>query len=347
MFEAIISLCLSLHPETCRDQLIPGYEAPSQSQCAASLADSPPEISLPTGVFASGAPECQAAGQALTFTEIAPGVFVHRGQIAEPSQKNKGDAANLGFVIGDDGVAVIDTGSARWMGEAIWRAVRQRTDKPVTDLILTHMHPDHVLGAAVFAQAGARVHGHAGLGRALADRQANYLESFERLIGSGAFIGTQVARVTHPVAAETVIDLGQRALVLRPWSMAHSSTDLTVLDEVSGTLFAGDLVFDRHVPALDGSVRGWLSVLNDLSLIPASRVVPGHGGPVLDWPEGSENTRRYLETLARDARSAIARGERLGEAVTHIAQEQAAQWQLFEAYNPRNATVAYTELEWE
>ncbi|MCR9147853.1 MAG: quinoprotein relay system zinc metallohydrolase 2 [Rhodobacteraceae bacterium] len=347
MFEAIISLCLSLHPESCRDQLIPGYEAPSQSQCAASLAGRPPDISLPTGVFANGAPECQAVGQALEFTEIAPGVFAHLGRIAEPSSENAGDAANLGFIIGAERVAVIDTGSARWMGEAIWRAVRQHTNRPVTDVILTHMHPDHVLGASVFTEAGARVHGHAGLDRALADRRSNYLESFERLIGSQAFIGTKVARVTHPVTTETVIDLGGRRLVLRPWSLAHSPTDLTVLDEVNGTLFAGDLVFDRHVPTLDGSVRGWLRVLDELSLIAASHVVPGHGGPVLDWPQGAENTRRYLETLARDTRAAIVRGERLGEAVLHIAQDEAAQWQLFESYNPRNATVAFTELEWE
>ena len=347
MFEALITLCLSTAPETCREQLVPGFEARTRDRCAAALTERPPRITLPPGVIAKGAPACHPVGAALSFAEVAPGVFVHSGQVAEPSRANRGDTVNLGFVIGQDSVAVIDAGSARWMGEAILRAVREHTDKPVSDLVLTHMHPDHVLGATVFMELGARVHGHARLPRALADRQSNYLESLQRMIGPRPLIGTQAPRVSHPVEAESRIDLGQRALVLRSWPRAHTSTDLTVLDVRTGTLFAGDLVFDRHIPTLDGSVSGWLEVLEELSDMPAARVVPGHGDAALPWPAGATNTRRYLEVLARDTRAAIARGDRLGDAVTVIAGEEADDWDLFDAHNARNATVAFTELEWE
>ena len=50
----------------------------------------------------------------------------------------------------------------------------------------------------------------------------------------------------------------------RAWPTAHSDSDLTVLDEQTGTLFAGDLVFLPHVPVLDGSLRGWLNVIDEL-----------------------------------------------------------------------------------
>jgi glyoxylase-like metal-dependent hydrolase (beta-lactamase superfamily II) len=63
----------------------------------------------------------------------------------------------------------------------------------------------------------------------------------------------------------------------RAWPTAHSDNDLTVLDEQTGTLFAGDLVFLTHVPVLNGSIRGWLTVIDELGAISAQRAVPGHG----------------------------------------------------------------------
>ncbi|NDW02356.1 quinoprotein relay system zinc metallohydrolase 2 [Salipiger sp. PrR002] len=336
MFEAVVMICAALAGEPCRAALVPGYESVSMAACKDALAARP----------VAGA-ACRAAGPALEVGEVAPGVFVHRGAVAEPDAQNGGDASNLGFIVGQSAVAVIDSGSAAWMGEALWRAIRARTDLPVRYLLLTHVHPDHVLGARVFEAAGTEVIGHAGLPKALAERQAGYLESLARLIGAERFLGTAPPQVTRGVTAGLEIDLGGRVLDLRAWPAAHSSTDLTVLDRQSGTLFAGDLLFDAHVPALDGNLRGWQAALGEMKKIDAQRVVPGHGGPVLDWPQGAAPVQRYLSVLAAESAAAIAAGERLSEAIAHVAQGEAGQWQLFEAFNPRNATQAFTELEWE
>nr|WP_132544182.1 quinoprotein relay system zinc metallohydrolase 2 [Rhodovulum euryhalinum] len=348
MFEAVLTLCLALAGQECRPVLLPGYEALDEAGCRAALAADPPvPAESLAGLVAAGAPECRPAEAALAFEEVAPGVLVHLGRIAEADRENLGDIANLGLVIGTRSVAVIDTGSARWMGEAIWRAVRARTDLPVSHVILTHMHPDHVFGATVLAEAGARVVGHAALARALADRQENYLESLAGLIGRGALIGTAVAPVDVVVADRAAIDLGGRVLDLRAWPPAHTGTDLTVRDRDSGILFAGDLVFDGHAPALDGSLRGWQAALEEMVEGGEGRVVPGHGGPVLPWPAGGADTRRYLGVLAADTRAAIDRGDRLSDAVPAIAAAERDRWQLFDQHNARNATVAFTELEWE
>lgn len=356
MFEAVLTLCLGAAgaadapangaPPPCRDLLLPGYEAPTEAGCSAALRAAPPD----RAAMAGGTPDCRPVGDALAVEEIAEGVFVHAGLVAEPDRDNRGDVANLGFVIGARQVAVIDTGSAAWMGEALWRAIRQRTDKPVTHVILTHMHPDHVFGASVLEVAGAASVAHAGLTRALADRQGNYLESLARLIGPVALLGTEPPQVVLAVEDAAEIDLGGRRLHLRAWPLAHTGTDLTVFDSATGTLFAGDLLFDRHTPALDGSVRGWLAVLDRLQREAGGeilRVVPGHGATALPWPDGAAPLRRYLDTLARDTRAAIAAGLRLSDAVPRIAASEADRWELFDAYNPRNATVAFTELEWE
>ncbi len=343
MFEIVVTACLALASDgadgACRDMLLAGHETPDRATC---------EAQLPGLSDSYDAPRCVPAGPALDMTEVAPGVFAHLGQIEEPGPGNGGDVANLGFVVGRDSVAVIDTGSTRAVGEALWRAIRRQTDKPVSHVILTHMHPDHVLGADAFATTGARLVGHAALPRALADRQENYIESLTRLVGPD-FAGTTApdTDLTVPPDAPMQIDLGDRVLTLRAWPMAHTGTDLTVLDQATGTLFTGDLVFHTHTPALDGSVLGWIDVLDSLMATDAARIVPGHGGPVLDWPGGADDQMRYLQVLRDDTRAAVAAGTRLGDAVDTIAAGEAGKWQLFEAYNPRNATVAFTELEWE
>ncbi|GGG79663.1 MBL fold metallo-hydrolase [Salipiger pallidus] len=333
MFEVVVTLC-ALSGAPCREALVPGYETATHSACEEALATHPVE-----------AGQCKPVGKALDVTEIAPGVFVHAGAIAEPDAQNRGDATNLGFIIGGNAVAVIDSGSAAWMGEALWRAIRARTDLPVAWVILTHMHPDHVLGASVFADA--TVVGHEDLPRALADRAAGYLDSYERQIGMKGFLGTVLPTIDESVADARQIDLGGRVLSLRAWPVAHTGTDLTVLDESTGTFFAGDLVFDGHLPTLDGSLRGWQQVLSELQGMTAERLVPGHGGPVLGMAEAIAPMQRYLDVLAQDTLAAIDSGERLSEAVGHVAAQEANQWHLFDAYNPRNATAAFTELEWE
>lgn len=346
MFEAIVTLCVSLEAGPCRDHLLPGFEAASQAACLRQLEDRAPDLGI-AGLLLRGAPECAPVGPALAMTEVAAGVFVHRGAIAEPDATNRGDVSNLGFVVGETSVAVIDSGTARWMGEGTWRAIRAVTDKPVSHIILTHMHPDHVFGASVFVEAGALAVGHTDLPRALINRQANYLESLGRLMGAEALLGTEVTTLDQFVETGAEIDLGGRVLRLETWPTSHTGTDLTVLDQGTGVLFAGDLVFDQHTPALDGSLLGWRAVMAELAQREVTGVVPGHGGPLLDWPVGAADMLRYLAVLERDTRQALDEGARLGDAVEVIAAEEEDHWQLFDAYNPRNATVAFTELEWE
>ncbi|WP_300057211.1 quinoprotein relay system zinc metallohydrolase 2 [uncultured Roseobacter sp.] len=347
MFEAIIALCASLEDGPCRDHLLPGYESDTLAACEAALNDRMPDLTVFAGLEAQGSPRCEVVGSALEVVEVGPGVFVHVGAIAEPNRTNRGDTSNLGFVIGESSIAVIDTGTARWMGEALWRAIRAETSKPISHVIITHMHPDHSLGASPFVEAGAESVGHANLSRALSDRQANYLESLGLLVGPKIMLGTRAVAVDWYIEKTAEIDLGGRVLHLRAWPMAHTGTDLTVLDETTGTFFAGDLIFDLHTPALDGRLRGWRAVLAELGSEAFGQVVPGHGGPVVEWPDGLVPMDRYLSVLEADTRAAIDAGKRLGEAVEEIAAGESQHWALFEAYNPRNATVAFTELEWD
>lgn len=288
------------------------------------------------------APTAHAA--APTLIEVAPGLLVRQGVHEDFTPDNRGGIANLAVVIGDRSVAVVDSGGSLADGRDLLAAVRERTALPVAYVIDTHLHPDHLLGNAAFTNA--TVAGHARLPRGLADRGPAYLANMDRLLGPAAD-GSELVPPSITVAAgeSLTLDLGGRQLRLQAWPTAHTDTDLTVLDETSGILITGDLLFVERLPVVDGSLLGWLDVMEDLAGLPVSAAVPGHGPAVVSWPEALQPQRRYLEDLRDAVRQSLAQGRSLAQAVAEIPPPDG--WLLTEDNHPRNVTAAYTELEWE
>jgi quinoprotein relay system zinc metallohydrolase 2 len=290
------------------------------------------------------------AGQAevapLPVTEIASGIFVHNGVHEEASEANEDAIANIGFIVGADGVAVIDPGGSFAEGQALRAAIHARTDGPIRYVILTHVHPDHIFGAAAFRDDHPDFIGHAKLGGALAQRGEYYSRRLHDALGEAA-VGSEVVPPNLAVSDQLELDLGGRRLMLRAHGPAHTDNDLTVFDENTRTFWLADLLFVDRIPVIDGSVVGWLKELAEVTATSADRAVPGHGPVSVSWPEAAVSERQYLEAVARDTRAVIKEGIGIAEAWRHVAQSERGQWLLFDDYHPRNVTAAYKELEWE
>lgn len=287
-----------------------------------------------------------AAVVPLELSLVAEGIYVHQGQHQLPDSQNRGEIANLGFIEGERCVAVVDTGGSPEQGEALKAAIEARTHTPICYVINTHVHPDHIYGNRAFKQPGVRFVGHHKLAQAMALRAPFYQEKAQRDLGFTLrpehFIPPDLA-----VTDTLTLELGGRSLVLIAQPTAHTDNDLTIFDTKTRTLWLSDLLFMEHLPVVDGSLNGWLKVLERLAVEPAERVVPGHGPIVADWPAALESERRYLRQLQTEVRTALAANKTLEQALDETSASDYDPWELFDDFHKRNFSTAFSELEWE
>lgn len=308
-------------------------------------------VSRPLAIFAAAAASwlfssVVPAESAFDVQEIAPGVYVHHGAMAELDSAARGDSANIGFVIGTRCVAVIDSGGSVATGRALAATIVDLTDKPVCYVINTHVHFDHVLGNAAFSGPGVEFIGHAALADAMAQNRDFFADAFAAELG-GSGQGARVIGPTTLVDDRLEIELGDRILELRAFAAAHSHADLTVHDVTSGTLWAGDLLFRDRMPVIDGSLRGWVAWMEAATEEPYRFVVPGHGPVDTAWPAGAMDQKRYLTRLLDETRASIRAGAFIDEAKQTVAADERERWQLTERAHGLNVSRAYRELEWE
>ena len=291
-------------------------------------------------VFAGGEPE------ALNLERVAQGIYLHKGVHVEFTHIQHDDIANIGFIVGEKCIAVIDTGGSVTIGQELLLAIREISQLPVCYVINTHVHFDHILGNLAFLKEGPQFVGHIKLIDAIEQSRDFFLEQSKNDLGPApnrnSIVGPNLG-----VDKTMELDLGNRLLRLTAYQTAHSNTDLTVLDLETKTLWTGDLVFRERIPALSGKLKGWLAVLETLQNQEINLAIPGHGTISHDWPQTYTAEKSYLTMLLNDTREAIKNGQFLEDAVSSIGKKEKQKWLLHEQHHSRNVTKAFTELEWE
>ena len=247
----------------------------------------------------------------LSPRQIAEGTWLLEGSTDNFAKANGGNIVNTGFIVTDAGVVVIDTGPSRAYGEAMRRAITAVTDKPVALVLLTHHHPDHVLGNQAFSDLP--IAALAGT-RKLLDEQGDAMaENMYRLVGDW-MRGTEVLLPSQTLEPG-VREIGGHRLRLLGLR-GHTGADLAVLDERTGVLFAGDLVFYQRALTTPNSpgLEAWLADIDSLEAQPWKVLVPGHGLISQDSAPFAQ-MRDYLGWLDGLLKEAAGRGEDMNEVI--------------------------------
>lgn len=240
---------------------------------------------------------------------IGDGIWMVPGADEALEFANGGAIANSIIMASDAGAIVVDTGPSLGFGQALAALAERLTGAPVTRVYITHLHPDHSFGSAAFA--AAEVHALPGTRADLERDGAGFSDAMYRLL-HGWMAGTEVV-LPEAAVAEGTVAFGGRKLSHLALS-GHSAGDLAILDEASGTLIAGDLVFHNRAPATPhADFAAWHAALDRLSATPHRQCVPGHG-PLDRGGIAIAQTRDWLRWLEEALREAVGGGLDMAEA---------------------------------
>ena len=295
--------------------------------------------------------QAQARPDNFAIENVGDGIYVHHGEHLDIDTGYQGDICNISFIVGSRGVAVIDTGGSLKVGRQLRAAIRKVTALPVLYVINTHVHPDHIYGNAAFLpshsnEAKPQFIGHEKLPNAMETRKEQYAKLNEKLLHDDAK-GSELVKPTMVVKDTLELDLGDRKLKLTAHPVAHTNTDVSVMESKAHTLFAGDLLFIERTPVLEGDIKGLIAEIEKLKSSPAKQVVPGHGPVTKDWVEALNSAQHYLNVLLADIRASIKKGESMESTMNTAAASEKNKWKLFDVANRRNVNTIYPTLEWE
>jgi glyoxylase-like metal-dependent hydrolase (beta-lactamase superfamily II) len=274
-------------------------------------------------------------------------VWLFEGLSALGSKDNHNFISNAGLIVGPEGAVLVDALGSPELARALLVAIRKITDKPLTDVILTHYHADHVYGLQVLKAAGARV---------LAQKAGReYLQSDTAAQRLKASIDQGLVEPgTHLVPADVWIDgeaslkLAGLDLQLMPVGPAHTPEDLAVWLPADRLIFAGDLVFRGRVPFVgQADSRRWIASLDRLLTRPAAIVVPGHGPASKNALEDLLLTRDYLAYLRATMGRAAREMTPFDEAYASVDWSRYEALPLFKVANRMNAYNTYLLMEHE
>lgn len=303
------------------------------------------------GQVAQAAKTGQAAREpVMELQKVAENVYFVQGVSALGSPANRNFISNAGFVVTGDSVVVIDALGSPALAEELVQKIRTITPKPISHVLLTHYHADHIYGLQVFEALGAKIVAHAQ-----AREYINSETAHLRLEASRKDLAPWVNESTRMVPAQqwvsndnTQLKIGGVDFVLQHMGPSHTPEDTAIFLPQSGVLFIGDVVFRNRIPFVgQADSRHWISALDELLKLPVKVMVPGHG-PASEQPrQDMQLTRDYLHFLREAMGQAAANLDPFEEAYQATDWSRFSGYPLFKEANRMNAYNTFLLMEQE
>ncbi len=289
----------------------------------------------------------QAVELVLHPVQVAKDVYVIVGDLGNQRYENDGLNSNLGFVVGTDGVLVINSGPTTRVARALHSAIKQVTSQPIKWVVNSNSQSHYWLGNDYFKQLGIPIFAHAEAIRLMHEMGAGQLQSSKSLLKEKSD-NTALAYPSESLQDKRTLQLGKSSIQLLYFGSAHTAGDVVVWLPAQKVLFAGDIVVTERMLSVIpiGNSGGWVKAFDQAMALKPHIIVPGHGKPT-DAQTATRDTRDYLVNLRGGAQRILAANGSLQDAVEKIDQSKFRYLLNFDMLAKRNMNQVYTEMEHE
>lgn len=287
----------------------------------------------------------QAEDLVLQPVQVAPNVYAVIGDLAGQTYENDGLNNNLGFVISDKGVLVINTGPSLRVAKALHAAIQKTTQQPIKWVVDVNSQNHYWLGNDYFKSLGATLIASQEGERVMREMGVQQLETNQTLLKEKA-AGTKLTYPTDLVTDKRELKLGKTLVQLLHFGPAHTPGDLVVWLPEQKILFAGDIIYTERLLAIIpiGNSANWIEAFDKLAALNPKTVIPGHGKPTT-MERARRDTRDYLSFLRTEAKRVFDASGSMQDAVEKTDQSRFRALVNFDLLARRNMNQVFQEVE--
>lgn len=286
---------------------------------------------------------------AMVVQKVSPSAWYVEGLSALGTPANQNFISNAAFVVTPAGVVVIDALGSPALAERLVAEIRKITPLPITHVLVTHYHADHIYGLQTFKALGARIIAHRAAREYLNSETARLrLEVSRQDLAPWVDDETRLVEADEWIDGDRQLTIGGMQFQLKPVGPSHTPEDLAVYLTQEKVLFVGDLVFRSRIPYVgQADSRHWITALDNLLAFDARVIVPGHGPISSEARKDMQLTREYLVNLRTTMGNAAKNLEPFDDAYAATDWTQFEHLPLFRVANRMNAYNTYLLLEHE